>query len=284
MKRKRTKIVFRILLFLLMLFMLYPVWFLVSGSLMGTEELRDAVAPLLYSTEEGYVSWRFLPGQPELWAYVKVLFDTPEFFVTFWNTVKVTLITVAGQTITALLAAWGLAVYRFWWKKWVALLYTILMMMPFQVLMLPEYYVLQKTHLYDTHWSLILPLIFSPFAVFLLVQNLKSLSGECLEAARLDGASEWKLFWKLGVPHAKAGILTVMVLCFIECWSMIEQPQAFLEDKRLTLLSQYLPEISYEQIGSGLAEAVLAVIPCILLILLGAEYFERGLLAGQEEE
>ena len=281
MKKKKM---IRFFLILLMLMMLYALWFLLAGSLMGTEELKENIAPLLYSAEAGYAAWSFLPTQPELWSYVKVLFDTPEFFVTFWNTIKVTLITVAGQTAVALLAAWGLAVYRFWWKKWVMFLYTILMMLPFQVLMLPEYYVLQKTRLYDTHWGLIFPLIFSPFAVFLLVQNLKSLPIECLEAARLDGASEWTLFWKLGLPHAKAGIMTVMVLCFIECWSMIEQPQAFLENKRLTLLSQYLPEISYEQIGTGLAEATLAVIPCVLIILLGAEYFERGILTGRGEE
>lgn len=283
MKNKLKKVILKLILLALLLLMLYPLWFLLFGSFMGSEELAGYLYPLKYSSGEGYVSWPFLPRQPELWSWISVLLDTPEFFASFWNTVKVTAITTAGQTATAVLAAWGLSMYRVYWGKWLTVLYTLLMMMPFQVFMLPEYFVLKKTNLFDTHWALILPMIFSPFAVFLLLQNFKSLPAECLEAARLDGASEWVLFWKIGIAHAKPGIVTVAVLCFVQCWSMVEQPLAFLETKSLTLLSQYLPQVEIEEAGAGLAQAVLSVVPCVLVLLVGAEYFTQGILAKQDE-
>lgn len=131
--------------------------------------------------------------------------------------------------------------------------------------------------LYDTFGAIIVPFLFSPFAVFLLVQNFKTLPVEMLEAARLDGASEWMIFRKIGIPYGKTGIISVMMLCFIDAWGMVEQPNAFIENKQLMLLSEYLPHIEVNDGGFALAIAVFTLIPCILLILLCSEYFEEGL-------
>lgn len=261
----------------LLLIMLFPVWAVLIGSFMGKEELYLNTRGIITATEGEYARWSLLPKQPSLWSYIALLLDTPEYFVTFWNSVKVTIISVVGQMVVAVLAAWGISIYPRGWKKSVVGLYTILMMMPFQVFMLPQYFVLQNLHLYDSHWAVILPMIFSPFAVFLLIQNFKTMPKEMLEAARLDGAGEWMLLWKIGIPHARAGIITVMLLCFIECWSMVEQPGAFIENKQLMLLSEYLPHINMSDAGFALTASALSLIPCVLLVLLCSEYFEEGL-------
>ena len=277
MRQVIRKRLFLVVFICLLVIMLFPVWAVFVGSFMGKEELYVNVRGIITAAEGEYARWSLLPKQPALWSYIELLLGTPEYFVTFWNSVKVTVISVVGQIVVAVLAAWGISIYPLRWKKSVIALYIILMMMPFQVFMLPQYFVLQNLRLYDTHWAVILPMIFSPFAVFLLVQNFKTMPKEMVEAARLEGADEWTILWKIGIPHAKAGIITVMLLCFIECWGMVEQPGAFIENKQLMLLSEYLPHINMSDAGFALAASALALIPCILLVLLCAEYFEEGL-------
>ena len=275
--------IIKICLIILLIIILFPLWFMISGSLMGKEELLTRVSAMLFSIDESYVNWSLLPKQPGLWSYLELLLDTPEFFVTFWNSVKITVYSVIGQVVVATTAAWGLTMYSFRGQKWILSIYTILMMLPFQVLVLPEYYVLQKLHLYDTHLAIILVLIFSPLSVFLLVQNFKSLPIQQVEAARLEGAGEWAIFWKIGLPHAKPGIISVMILCFIESYSTVEHPQAFLETKQLMSLAQYLPQIDLSDAGIALAASVVALIPCILIALLGEEYFEDGIMMKEQD-
>lgn len=266
-----------VLLFLVLLVFLIPVWNVLAGSFMSDSELAGHTGALLSAGEGVYADWTFLPLQPSGWSYLRLLLDTPEYFVTFWNSVLVTAISVVAQAVVAVLAAWGIGVYRFRYRKHLLGLYVFLMMLPFQVLMLPQYFIMKNLHIYDTFWALIIPEIFSPYAVFLLVQNFKTLQQEVLESARIDGAGEWTILFRIGLPHAKAGIITVMLLGFVECWGMIEQPGAFIEDKGKMLVSEYLPHIDISQPGFALAASALALIPCVLLVLICSDYMEKGL-------
>ena len=156
------------LLTLLALVFVFPVLFLAVGSLMGKNELTDLLLPVLKTGSTGYASWKLFPEYPTLRSYVEVLLDSPEFFVMFWNSVKMTGAILLGQIVTGVPAAWGFARLDIPGKKVLFNLYIILMLMPFQVTMLSNYLTLDAMHLVDTQWAVILPAAFSTFPVFIM--------------------------------------------------------------------------------------------------------------------
>ena len=129
-------------LVLLALVFIFPVLFLVVGSLMGKNELTDLLFPVLQEGAKGYASWKLFPEYPTLKHYVEVLLDSPEFFVMFWNSVKITVGALAGGLLVGMPAAWGFAKFDFPGKNILFTLYIALMMMPFQVMLLGNYLVL----------------------------------------------------------------------------------------------------------------------------------------------
>ena len=158
------------------------------------------------------------------------------------------------------------------------------MLLPFQVTMLSSYLVLNQLNLVNTHWAVILPAACSTYPVFLIYRGFSSIPGALLQAARIDGAGEWRIFWKIGLPLASNGILSAVVLGFLEYWSLIEQPLAFLEDQSLWPLSLYLPEIRLDQAGYSFAASVITLIPPAFVFLIGQDYLEKGIAASGLKE
>ena len=260
-----------------------PVYFLLSGMFMSNQEVSAYLAPVL-SDGAGYVRWRLFPLYPTLQNIVEVLLDAPEFFHMFWNSVKITVGILGGQLVFGMPAAWGLARYNFRGKKAIYLLFIMLMMMPFQVTMLSEYLVLDRLHLLDTLAAVILPGIFSTFSVFIMYRFFCGISKSLIEAARIDGASEWQIFIRIGLPLGSAGILSAMVLSFLECWSMIEQAMTFLKAKEFWPLSLFLPQIQAGHAGFALCASLIAVLPAIFVFLSGQDYLEQGIASTATKE
>lgn len=154
-------------LVLLALVFIFPVLFLVVGSLMGKNELTDLLFPVLQEGAKGYASWKLFPEYPTLKHYVEVLLDSPEFFVMFWNLVKITVGALAGGLLVGMPAAWGFAKFDFPGKNILFTLYIALMMMPFQVMLLGNYLVLDKIGLLDSLLGIIFPAVFSTFPYLL---------------------------------------------------------------------------------------------------------------------
>lgn len=270
-------------LLLLALFFLLPVVLVVSGTLISRYELEQCLEPLT-SGAGGFIAWKLFPTYPTFEHYARVLFYTPQFFVVFWNSMKIVVLVLLGQLFLAVPAAWAFAVYRFRFRKALFTLYVVLMLMPFQVTMLSSYLVLDGLHLINTHGAVILPAVFSTFPVFLIYRGFCSLPESIIDAARVDGAGEWTIFWRIGLPLASNGILSAMVLGFLEYWNLMEQPLAFLEDKSLWPLSLYLPEISLSQAGYSFVASVITLIPPVFVFLMGQEYLERGIAASALKE
>lgn len=155
------------LVFLMAAAAVFPVLFLACGSLMGDTELSQLLIPVL-GNGEGFASWKLMPLYPTFCHYVELLLDSPEFFVMFWNSVKITALTLMGQILVGTPAAWGFARCRFPGKKLLFTIYIALMMMPFQVMMLSNYLVLNEIGLLDTLSGIVLPAVFSTFPVFLM--------------------------------------------------------------------------------------------------------------------
>lgn len=262
----------------------FPILFLAVGSFMGKNELSELIQPVLDTNIKGYASWKLMPEYPTLRSYVELLLDSPEFFVMFWNSVKIAGGILAGQLLVGVPAAWGFAKFEFPGRRFLFTVYIAMMMMPFQVMMLSNYLVLDSLRLLDTLPGIILPAVFSTFPVFIMYRFFASIPDALLEAARLDGAGELRLFFQIALPLGSPGIISAMVLGFLEYWNMIEQPMAFLKTKELWPLSLYLSNITMEKAGAAFAASVVVLLPALLVFMAGQDYLEQGIIASAMKE
>ena len=272
---KREFIAF--LLLLPAVFVCLPIIMLVTGSVMSNGELTRHLSPIFSNTLD-YISWKIMPDYPTFENYGKLLFMTPQFFVLFWNSIKLVGCILAGQLLVGVPAAWAFAVYQVRGSRVLFALYVVLMLLPFQVTMLSSYLVLDRFSLMNTHSAIILPAVFSTFPIFLSYGCFRAIPPQLFEAARIDGAGEWRIFIKIGLPLGKSGLLSAIVLGFLEYWNLMEQPLAFLEDKSLWPLSLYLPEISWTQAGFALCASFITLIPAAFVFVLGQDYLEQGII------
>lgn len=261
------------------LFAVSPVIFLLAGTFMGNQEIIECISPV-FMDGGGYAGWRLVPQYPTLGNVVELLLDSPEFFKMFWNSAKITVFILAGQLIFGMPAAWGMARYDFRGKKMIYTFYIVMMMMPFQVTMLSEYLVLDRLHLMDTSAAVILPGIFSTFSVFIMYRFFRGIPESIMDAARIDGAGELQIFVAVGIPLGSSGIISALVLSFLECYSMIEQPMTFLKTKSLWPLSLFLPEVSSSNAGFSMCASFAALLPAVFVFLIGQDYLEQGIAAS----
>lgn len=271
-----------ILVFLAVILCL-PIYLLVIGSLKSNLELMKSLAPVL-SDAEGLAKYSLLPNYPTLRNFIELLFDKPEFYTVFGNSLKIVLFTLLGQLLVGVPAAWAFATFKFRGKKILFTIYIILMMLPFQVTMLSTYLVLKNLAMTNSHMAIILPGVFSTFPVFLMYRSFAQIPKGLLEAAKIDGANEWAIFFYIGLPLGFSGLLSCLVLGFLEYFSLVEQPLAFLKDKSLWTLSLYLPDIGLAQVGYAFAASVVALMPALFVFLFGQEYLEKGIIASAIKE
>ena len=204
--------------------------------------------------------------------------------VSFWNSIKMTGLILLGQLLTGVPAAWGFAKLKIPHKHLIFNLYIVLMLMPFQVTMLSNYLTLDRLHLMNTQWAVILPAVFSTFPVFIMYHFFRNIPDGIIESAELDGAGPFQIFLWIGVPLGSSGIVSALVLSFLDAWNLIEQPLTFLKDKTLWPLSMYLPNISLDNAGLAFAASVLTLIPSLLVFLAGQNYLEQGITASAVKE
>lgn len=280
---KVRKICVYLYLGLFLFLFLVPVLTVVTNGFMGETEIKESYGSVL-SGGQGELQWKLFPLYPTLRSYLELLFDSPGFFVMFWNSCKQVFPTVFGQLLVGLPAAWAFSQYSFTGKKVLFSIYMILMILPFQVTMVSDYLVLSSVHLLDTAFSVIIPGIFSTFPVFLMTKFMKAIPKSLLEAARVDGAGEFGIFMKIGLPLAMPGMLAVGILEFLECWNMIEAPMTFIKTEARQPLSLYLSHITGDRMSLAFAASVLTMIPPFLLFIWGQEYLEQAIAASGLKE
>lgn len=272
-----------LILMIISLIAILPLWLVLTGSFIGAGEFSENFSAVLNNTP-GYVSWPLFPKYPTLRSYVKLLLDTPRFFIVFWNSCKQVFPAILGQLIIAVPAAWSFARFDFRGKKVIFTLYIILMIMPFQVTMVSSYLVLDKLKVLDSHLTIILPAAFSTFPVFIMTKFFKAIPKTLMEAASIDGAGEWKIFWSIGIPMGRGGIISACILSFIELWNAIEQPLNFIKSVRLWPLTLYIPGISAETADISLVASVIMLMPTLLIFLYGQKYLEQGIMVSGIKE
>lgn len=282
MKAKKRYLSY-LLLTIVGILMVFPVVLMAFNSWMGSEELKEAYGAVL-GTGTGRVSMKLLPDFPTLKPYVELLLDSPDFFVMFWNSCRQVFPVLIGQLVVGMPAAWAFGRYRFRGRKPLFLLYMILMVMPFQVTMVSSYLVLTKLSLMDTHLAIILPGIFATFPVFIMEKFFRAIPDSLIEAAQIDGAGPLQIFLRIGVPLGSSGVMSSLILNFLEFWNSIEAPMSFLKTKSRMPLSLYLPEITTDQVSVSFAASVIMMLPAILGFLWGQEYLQQGIVASGLKE
>jgi multiple sugar transport system permease protein len=250
---------------------------LVSGALTGAGEWRvilsaETVPPLL------------IPQYPTLAPLVELLLDTPAFFHMFWNSCRLVFPAVLGQIIIGAPAAWALARMRFRGRRVISAAYIALMLLPFQVTMVSSYLVLDRLSLIETRWAIVLPGVFSPFAVFIMMRGFSGIGEAVLEAARIDGAGTLRAFACVGLPLGAPGVLSATVLGFLEHWAMLEAPMTFLKTRGLWPLALFAAPVGPESMGPGFVAALVIAAPPLLLFLYGQQDLERGIAAAGLKE
>jgi multiple sugar transport system permease protein len=194
----------------------------------------------------------------------------------FWNSATIVLPIVIGQLIVAGLAAYAFAQLRFHFREPLFFLYIVVMLMPFQVTLVPNYIIADKLGLLNTYSGIIFPGIFSTFGVFLLRQFMNYIPLVYSEAARVDGAGHLYIYLRVVVPMCRSGFAALSMLVFIDNWNMVEQPLIFLHDAYKQPLSVYLSFISEGERGVAFAACTLYMLP----MLLAAIYAEKDLVEG----
>ncbi len=263
---------------------LLPTVLTIANSFMSATEINANYGSVFATTEEGskvYVSERinlkFIPDMVSFSQYYTVLFKSPDYLLKFWNSVILVVPIVVFQLATAALAAFGFARLKGRLKEILFFVYIIVMLMPYQVTLVPNYLVSDWLNILDTRWAIILPGIFTPFSVFLLTKIMRRIPPVMIEAAKLDGAGELQIFMYICMPLCKSALYSVAILVFIDYWNMVEQPLILLSDSDLYPLSVFLSQINTGEIGLAFAVATIYMIPALLIFLYGEDYLVEGI-------
>ena len=263
---------------------LLPIVLTISNSFMTSAEIASNYGTVFAINSNGgkvYISekvnLKFIPDMVSFSQYATVLFKSPEYLLKFWNSVVLVGPIVLFQLIVATLASYGFARYTGKVRAVIFFSYVILMLMPYQVTLVPNYLVSDWLKILDTYWAIWLPGIFSPFAVFLLTKFMKRIPTSMIEAAQIDGAGEWQIYRRICLPLCKGAICSAAILVFIDYWNMVEQPLILLADGEKHPLSVFLSKINSGEVGLAFAVATIYMVPTLLVFLYGEEYLVDGI-------
>ena len=275
------RIVSIIVLFILAFLFVFPLYWIVTGAFKTTQQI-NSVTPVWFPTEwtlDNFVrlfarrTAPIFPMGPVGPAAIRWLF----------NTVFMAVAAMILTCITASMAGYALAKKRFNGRALLFSLIVCAMALPKQVILIPLLKEMSALHLYDSLWAVIFPTVGWPFGVFLMKQFSESIPGEILEAARIDGSSEWNTFSTVVMPMIKPGIGALAIFTFINCWN-----DYFMQLVMLASGSNYTMPLGIATLqaetsvdnGLLMAGAALAAAPIITVFLIFQKYFTQGITMG----
>ncbi|MCS7055240.1 MAG: carbohydrate ABC transporter permease [Thermoflexales bacterium] len=265
----RALVVYGLLIGLGAIFILPFLWSLTSS-------LRETGAPLGFPPQ-------FLPTQFNWRNYVRV-FEMIPFATFFRNSVIVTTIAVFGELLSASLVAFGFARLRFPGRNLLFILLLSTMMIPYPVTMIPSFILwVRGLGMANTFGPLVLPPFFGPaFSIFLLRQFFMTINTELDEAAKIDGASEFRIYWQIILPLAKPALATIAIFSFMANWNDFLTPLIYLSDRNLYTLALGINFLRNMRGGGELAlqmaGAVMFIAPCIILYFLAQRFVIQGIV------
>ena len=262
---------------------LMPTVLTITNSFMTQSEITANYGQVFQNATDGKsyikdkINLKFIPDKVSFSQYFTVLLKSPDFLYKFWNSVILVAPIVLAQLAVASVAAYGFTRWRGKVRDTIFFACVILMLMPYQVTLVPNYLVSDFLGLLNTRWAIILPGAFAPFSVFLLTKSMRRIPASLIESAKLDGAGEWHIFWNICLPQCRSALYSIAILVFIDYWNMVEQPLILLPDASQQPLSVYLSQINAGEIGIAFAAAVIYMVPGLLMFLHGEAYLVEGI-------
>lgn len=267
----------RLILVLLSVLILLPLVFTLIYSFLSPEEAKGYMAMRNNFRPDALMEMRLVPRQVSLVQYWQLLITDRSILHYFTNSAVYALLILAGQLLILPAFAFALSCFRFRGRDLIAFLTVLLMVLPFQVTMVPNVLTLRALNLLDTLWAVILPMVIWPFGVFLLRQFMVTLPKDTLEAAQLDGAGAIRTFLHVALPVSGPVIGALIALSFAESWNMVEQPLAYLTERQdLLPLSAVFGQMSVRMTGIEFAGGVLFIFPSLFVYL----YFQQDIIEG----
>ena len=302
-RRKKTRIfnaVLTVFIALAAVMFLMPTVLTIANSFMTSNEINANYGAMLTNITDDKktfisenVNLKFIPDKVTFEQYRSVLFKSPDYLLKFWNSVILTVPITFFQIVVAVFASYGFSRCPNKFKSLIFFVYIILMIMPYQVTLVPNFLVADKLPMFKLHfdhgitaekfqmlntrWAVILPGIFSPFSIFLLTKVMRRIPVSYVEAAKLDGAGELQILTKIYLPLCKGALVSITMLVFIDYWNMVEQPLVMIKDADLHPLSVFLSQINSGDIGLAFAVGVVYMVPTILMFLYGEDYLVDGI-------
>lgn len=254
---------------------LFPAVYVLCNSFMSPQEAVQRYGGLAAG---GTLDLSLLPDTFSMQGYVQVFLRRTAYWLRFWRTLVMCGAIVVGQLLVSVLGGFAFAKFSFPGRRVLFYLLVVLMLMPVQVTLVPNYIVLERLHLLDTYGALILPAMFLPFGTFLMTQIFKAVPDEVLQAGQIDGAGTLTLLFRVLLPAGRAGTISLCLLTFIDAWNMVEQPLAFLQDSDMYPFSVFLASTSKDALAVVFPCGVLAMLPVLLLFW----FFNEELVEGIE--
>lgn len=275
----KKKILSALFLVIVIVYMM-PLIITLTNSFMGSREVENN-----YSAGSpgmgGYIEMDIVPEKVTLSQYGALLFDSPVYLHMFWNSVRIVVPVVLGQMLVSAPAAYAFTVWKFRGKEALFFLYIIVMLLPLQVTLMPNYLVADWLGMTDSYLAIILPGIFHPLGVFLLRQFMKSMPDAYMEAAGMDGAGHGKIFLWVVLPMIKPGMAAVAMLTLLDYWNLVDQAVIFIQDAESQPLSVFLAKINSGELGVAFAGSCFYALPVLLVLSYGQEYLKNGIaIAG----
>lgn len=256
------------LLFLFSIFTAFPFLWMVISALKTKAEIMDVS--------------KFFPAEFQWNNFYEVIFHSP-LLKYVWNSLFVSVITLAIQIVTAAMIAYALVFLKFKGRK---ILFAIIMgtyMLPTAATYIPSYIILADWNLLDTFTGLIISNCVSIFGIFLLRQAFMQVPIGVIEAARIDGASQWKILWQVVCPMTKSSFITFGLMNFITCYNSYMWPSLITDSNEKMLVSQGLRKFFIEGGAYGtewplvMAGSTLIVLPLLILFAFTQKWFINGI-------
>lgn len=243
--------------------MLFPFIWMVSTSLKLPNEV---------------FSLKIIPDNPTLQNYQKVLTDTL-FIKWIINSFIIATITTISVAFFDTLVGYILAKFNFWGKNIIFIAILSSLMIPIEMLIIPWYLMSTEFGWVDTYWGIMFPGVISAFGIFLMKQFMESIPSDLIDAARIDGLSEFGIFWKIAVPQVYPALSALCIFTFIGNWNAYLWPLIVIESPEVRTLPVGLAYFSgefedyWEMVMTG---ATIAVIPLIIIFII----FQRHIIKG----
>lgn len=263
----------------------FPLFFNLISSFMSEQEILNRYTKdITYSNPVGfvanglhYVRLGLFPEKFTIEQYHRLLTQGPEYFRMFWNSILIIVPILLGQCLISPLAAYAFERIRFRGKEAIFFAYLIVMLMPTQILLVPNFIVAGWLGLRNSYLAIILPAMFHPLGVFLVRQQLKSFPKECGEAARIDGADEGRVYTHIIRPNLNSVVAAFFVLIFADNWNIIDQAVVFINSTYRQPLSVFLGNVVTQDPGIFFSVSVFYMIPALLAFAYGQDYLAQGI-------